>query len=105
MPTAPTSWSNQVTGSGCDVTVKTIALLSFMLGATETSNGPEVAPAGMVMVIDVALQRLIVTAAPFSRTALPPCDAPNPVPEITTWLPIEPVVAETVVITGAGAAA
>jgi hypothetical protein len=29
--------------------------------------------------------------------------APNPTPEITTWLPIDPVVAETLVITGAGA--
>jgi len=76
-----------------------------MFGATETSNGPEVAPGGMVIVIDVALQRLIVTAAPFSRTALLPCVPPKPVPEITTWLPIEPVVAETAVITGAGAAA
>jgi len=47
-PTEPTSWSNQETGSGCEVTVKRTALLSFMLGATETSKGPEVAPTGMV---------------------------------------------------------
>jgi hypothetical protein len=76
-----------------------------MLGAMETNKGPEVAPAGMVMVMDVPLQVLIVTAAPFNRTALPPCVAPKPEPEITTWLPIEPVVAEMAVITGAGAAA
>jgi hypothetical protein len=76
-----------------------------MLGATDTSIGPEVAPAGIVMVIDVVLQLLMVTATPLSRTALPPCVAPNPEPEITTWLPIAPVVAETAVITGAGAAA
>jgi hypothetical protein len=76
-----------------------------MLGATDTSIGPVVAPAGMVMVIDVSLQLLIVTAAPFSNTALPPCVAPNPDPEMTTWLPIDPVVADTAVITGAGAAA
>jgi hypothetical protein len=85
--------------------VKRTALLSFIVGATETSKGPEVAPGGIVMVMDVSLQVLIVTAAPFSRTALPPCVAPNPEPEITTWLPMEPVVAETAVITGAGAAA
>jgi hypothetical protein len=103
-PTAPTSWSNQDAGSGCDVTVKRIALLSFIPGATETSNGPVVAPAGMVIVIDVLLHALIVTAEPFNRTALPPCVPPNPVPEITTWLPIDPVVADTPVITGAGAA-
>ncbi len=59
----------------------------------------------MVMVIDVALQLLMVTAAPFSRTVLPPCGAPKPEPVTTTWLPIDPVVAETALITGAGAAA
>jgi len=57
------------------------------------------------MLIDVPLQVLIVTAAPFSRTALLPCKAPKPEPEITTWLPMDPVVAETAVMTGAGAAA
>src|SRR2546427_12226793 len=76
-----------------------------MLGAMDTSNDPEVAPTGIVMLIDVLLQVLTVTAAPFSNTALPPCEAPNPVPEITTWLPMDPVVAETAVMTGTGAAA
>src|SRR6266581_7146722 len=76
-----------------------------MLGAMDTSKSPELAPAGIVILIDVPLQVLIVTAAPFSRTALPPCAAPKPEPEITTWLPIDPVVAETAVMTGAGAAA
>jgi hypothetical protein len=60
-----------------------MGLPSFMLGPTETTNGPEVAPDGIVIVIDVALQELIVTGAPFSITTLLPCDAPNPVPEIT----------------------
>ena len=59
-------------------------LLSFMLGATDTAKGPEVAPDGIVMVMDVALQELMVTTAPFSITTLLPCKAPNPVPEITT---------------------
>src|SRR5215467_14878174 len=75
-----------------------------MLGATETSSGPVVAPTGIVMLIDVPLQLLIVTAAPFNKTALPPCVVPKPEPLITTWLPIDPVVADTAVITGAGAA-
>ncbi len=79
-------------------------MLSFMLGAMEASKDPEVAPAGIVILIDVPLQVLMVTAAPFSNTALPLCWAPNPVPVITTWLPMDPVVAETAVITGAGAA-
>src|SRR5258708_3919749 len=76
-----------------------------MLGATETSTDPELAPVGMVMLIDVPIQVLTVTAAPFSSPALPPCGAPNPEPDITTWLPMDPVVADTAVITGAGAAA
>lgn len=76
-----------------------------MFGATETSIGPLAAPDGIVIVSDVSLQLLIVTAAPLSNTALPPCVGPKPDPEITTWLPTDPVVAETAVITGAGAEA
>jgi len=53
--------------------------------------------------IDVPLHVLIGTAAPFSRTTLFPCVAPKPGPEITTVRPTDPVVAETAVITGAGA--
>jgi hypothetical protein len=79
-------------------------LLALMVGATETAKGPEVAPAGIVIVMDAALQELIVASAPFSVTMPLPCDAPKPLPEITTWLPIAPVVAETLVMTGAGAA-
>jgi len=55
-----------------------------MLGATDTTNGPEVAPTGIVALTDVALHVLIVTAVPFSSTTLFPWIAPNPVPEITT---------------------
>ena len=80
-------------------------MLLFIPGAAETSNGPEVAPGGMVIVSDVSLQPLIVTAPPFSSTALRPGVAPKPEPLTTTWLPTDPVVAETAVITGAGAAA
>ena len=87
------------------MTVNVTALLLFMLGATETDNGPEVAPGGIVIVIDVALQVFTVTSPLFSVTRLPPCDPPNALPVITTWLPTGPVLAETLVITGAGAAA
>src|SRR5229473_1499025 len=76
-----------------------------MLGATDTTKGPEVAPDGIVMVMDVALQELIVTSAPFSSTTLLPWEAPNPVPEINTGLPMDAVVAEMLLITGAGAEA
>jgi hypothetical protein len=63
-----------------------------MLGATETTIGPDVAPEGIVMMIDVAVQESIVTGAPFSVTRLVPWEVPNPDPEITTWLPIDAVV-------------
>ena len=81
------------------------ALLSFIPGATDTTSGPLVAPAGMVMLMDVGLQVLMVTGAPLSKTVLPAWVAPKPEPEITTALPTDPVVAETAVITGAGVAA
>jgi len=73
-----------------------------MLGATDTTIGPDVAPTGIVTVIDVLLQELIVTAMPLNSAALLPCEAPNPDPEIVTWLPTDPVVADRFVITGAG---
>jgi hypothetical protein len=72
-----------------------------MVGATDTARIPEVAPLGIVIVMDVADQELIVVGRPFKRTWLLPADAPKPVPEITTWLPMEPVVAETLVMRGA----
>jgi hypothetical protein len=75
-----------------------------MLGATETSKYPEVAPAGIVVTIDVLVHELTVIGAPFSMTKLPPSDAPKPVPVICTWPPIDPVVADTAVIAGAGLA-
>jgi len=55
------------------------------------------------MLIAAVLQELMVTWPPFSVTTLPLCVAPNPVPEMVTWLPTDPVVAERLVMTGAGA--
>jgi hypothetical protein len=55
-----------------------------MLGATETMKFPEVAPVGIVRVMEVLLQELIVTGALFSVTKLPFCVAPKPEPVITT---------------------
>jgi hypothetical protein len=43
-----------------------------MVGATDTTIGPEVAFIGMVTVIDVLLQELIVIGELFSSTALLP---------------------------------
>jgi hypothetical protein len=47
-------------------------LLLIMLGATVTRSGPDVAAAGIIIVIDMSLQELIVTACPFSVTWLLP---------------------------------
>jgi len=57
------------------------------------------------MLIEVSLQEFTITGIRFKVTALLPCEAPKPVPLITTSLPALPVVAETVAITGAGVAA
>ena len=76
-----------------------------MLGATETASGPELAPVGKVIAMLDSLQELIVVWLPFSKTALLPCVDPKFAPLITTWLPIAPVVADTLLIIGAGAAA
>src|SRR5882757_11118452 len=96
------SWFSHGAGNGCAVTSKVIGLLSFMLGWTETSSKPDDAPVGIVMLIEASLHELMVTAAPSKYTTLLPCVAPNPEPAIVTWLPIGPVVAETLVMTGAG---
>ena len=101
-PTWPISWSNHGVGSGCVVTAKCTALLLFMLGATETTKYPEVAPVGIVVTMDVLPHELIVTGVLFKVTTLLPLEAPKPEPEMTTWLPTEPVVAETPVMRGAG---
>src|SRR5579864_3226888 len=73
-----------------------------MLGATRTLRGPDVAPVGIVMEIEVPLHELIVTGAPFRITTLFPCELPKFWPVMEIWLPIGPVVADTLVITGAG---
>src|SRR5262249_59227701 len=102
LPTCPISWSNHPASNGVDVTVKTTGLLSFMPGRVDTSNGPEVAPFGMLMVSEVELHEFTVATTPFKRTTPLPCVAPKFDPLMVTWLPIDPVVAETLVITGAG---
>jgi len=74
------SRSSHPGGRGCEVTVKTTGLLSFMLGATDTTKYPDVAPTGTVVVIEVSLHELIVMGAEFNITALLPCVAPKPDP-------------------------
>jgi hypothetical protein len=83
-PTDPTSWSSQEVGNGCAVTSNTTGLLSFMLGATETTMYPDVAPVGIVIVMEVALQELMVIGTAFNDTMLLSSVAPKPEPDITT---------------------
>jgi hypothetical protein len=73
-----------------------------MVGPIRTDISPEVAPLGIVIVMDVSLQELIIVGWSFRTTKLVPCAAPKLEPETTTWLPIGPVVADSEVITGAG---
>jgi hypothetical protein len=73
-----------------------------MLGATETTIGPDVAPEGMLITIPVAVHELIVTGTSFNKTMLFPCETPNPEPKIVISLPTRAVVADSEVITAAG---
>src|SRR6266700_2576899 len=91
------SWFSQPLGSG---TVNMRELLLFRLGAMETSRGPDIAPNGIEMTIEVSLQELTGRWLPASVTELPTAVAPNPVPEIVTWVPTGPVVGDKAVITG-----
>jgi hypothetical protein len=84
-----------------EVTVNHTGLLSFMLGATDTTSIPVVAFEGTVAVTDMSLQELIVIGTAFNVTILPPCEAPKFEPLITTCVPTFPVVADTPVMTGA----
>ena len=74
-----------------------------MVGATRTARGPDVAPVGIVAVTDVTLQAVTGATSPFSITALLPCVAPNPDPEMTTELPTGPPVVDSAVMAGVGA--
>src|SRR5215470_10664312 len=93
------SASSQPDGKGDEVTVNKMGLLLCMLGPKRTHISPVVAPAGIVMVIEVALHELMVTGASFRTTVLVPCEEPNPEPEITTCVPTGPVVVERLLIT------
>src|SRR5438128_9821879 len=96
------SQSNQPAGNGLPVIVNSTGLLSFILGATETTRCPEVAPDGIAMVIELSLHELTVASTPFKVTWLSPCVVPKPEPEMMTGLPMGPVVAERLVTMGPG---
>src|SRR5262245_58493662 len=73
-----------------------------MLGATATVRGPEVAPDGTVIVIEVPLQASTVAAKPLRRTSLLLWEVPKPRPEMVTEFPGNPTVDEREEIVGAG---
>src|SRR5580698_7836563 len=104
MPTAPTSVSSHPVGNGSPVTVKKIALLSFMPGSREIDTGPELAPVGTGMDTDESLQELTVAAVLPTQATLLPWELPKPAPLIVTPVPTGPVVVERLAITGAGLA-
>jgi len=83
IPVEPISWSSHEVGRGFVVTSISTGLLLFIAGATETINGPDVAPVGIVTTMDVLLHELIVTTASFRVTTLPLCVLPKPDPEMT----------------------
>src|SRR5580704_9936708 len=76
-PTLPISVSSHPEGSGCDVVVKTIALLLFIPGATATTKYPEIAPAEIVAVIDASLHEFTAIGASLRNTPLVPREFPK----------------------------
>ena len=62
----------QYIGVQFTVTANLTGLLAFILGATRTARGPEVAPDATVTLMDVALHELTLICVPFNITALLP---------------------------------
>jgi hypothetical protein len=56
--------------------------LLFIFGAIKTLMGPEVAPVGTVMLMEVLAQDVIAAGVPFTVTILVPCKTPKPTPDI-----------------------
>ena len=83
------------------MTANATELLALRLEPTATAKSPEVVPDAIVKVIEDSFQELIVCEVPLMSTRLLPCVVPKPLPLTTTWLPIEPVVADIPVIMGA----
>src|SRR3989442_14005140 len=90
---------------GGSSTLKAAGLLLFMLGATNTVSGPDVAPAGIVALIEPALHELTTSCVPFRSARLLPCEVPKPDPEIETSYPGSPVVGQMLLMTGEADAA
>src|SRR4029077_6969396 len=92
--------SSHPLGSGWDVIVNTTGLLESMVGPSSTLRKPDVAPAQIVMEMDVALHELTIIGKSFKTTKLELCVVPKLEPVIVTCVPIGPVVAETELMIG-----
>ena len=71
-----------------------------MVGPSSTLRKPDVAPAQIVMEMDVALHELTVIGKSFKTTKLELWVVPKLDPVIVTCVPIGPVVAETELMIG-----
>ena len=99
--------SHTAAGAGCVVTVMTgevvtvkLVALIAVLPATVTVITPVVAPAGTVVVMDVAVLDVDVASVPLNRTVLLPGVALKFVPVMVTVVPIGPVVGVKKVMVG-----
>src|SRR5882762_8941141 len=72
------------------------------LPATVTTTLPELAPAGTVAMILVALQLVAEAAVPLNVTVLVPCGVPKFVPVIVTEDPTGPTSGDILIIVGPG---
>lgn len=87
-PTSP-EFGDTLVMTGEGLTVKLLPLLDTP--PTLTTTLPEVAPVGTWTDRVVELQETQVTGVPLNVTVLAPCDAPKPLPIITTNVPTGPV--------------
>jgi hypothetical protein len=102
VPTTPdTGFKLVMLGAGT-VTVKLTPLLATP--PTVTTTLPDVAPAGTVATMLVALQLVVVAAVPLNVTVLVPCVAPKFAPVIVTGVPTNPDVGFKPVTVGPGVA-
>ena len=104
VPTGPLVGLNDVmVGTGDGVTSKFVALVPVP-SESVTAIGPSVAPAGTVAVIwTLEFTVNVVAAVPLKVTALATLESWNPVPAITTDVPIGPLVGSNEVTVGAAA--
>lgn len=75
-------------------------LLLFMVGPRSTVRGPDVAPLGMVAVIEFGLQEFTVITLSFKTTRLFPWEAPKPDPNTDMSYPGSPDAGQMLLMAG-----